>query len=234
MLDIAKHKFILVQILKDIYLDKDIGPILGFKGGTAVYLFYNLPRFSVDLDFNLLDETKIALVFRKIKSILIKYGKLKEAKEKRFTLFFIISYGEKDTNIKLEISKRKYPDKYEIKNYLGISMLVMGKDDMAAHKLVALLERKSIANRDLFDIWYFFKNNWSVNKDLVEIRTGQKFEKILKKCIKIVEQIKEKTILQGLGEILEERQKDRVKAKLKQELLFLLNYYLNNISVLGK
>ena len=232
MLDIAKHKFILVQILKDIYLDKDIGPILGFKGGTAVYLFYNLPRFSVDLDFNLLDETKIALVFRKIKSILIKYGKLKEAKEKRFTLFFIISYGEKDTNIKLEISKRKYPDKYELKNYLGIPMLVMRPEDMTAHKLVALLERKSLANRDLFDVWYFFKNNWSINSELIELRTGEKIKDILKRCIKVVEKINEKDILQGLGEILDKRQKDWVKAKLKQELLFLLKYYLDNIDSL--
>ena len=42
------------QILKDIYTDASISSLLGFKGGTCVYLFYNLPRFSVDLDFDLL------------------------------------------------------------------------------------------------------------------------------------------------------------------------------------
>jgi len=57
-LDIATHNNLLVQILKDIYSDTDISPFLGFKGGTAAYLFYDLPRFSVDLDFDLLDETK--------------------------------------------------------------------------------------------------------------------------------------------------------------------------------
>ena len=54
MLDIQKHKFILVSILKDIYSNSSLGPLLGFKGGTAAYLFYKLPRFSVDLDFDLL------------------------------------------------------------------------------------------------------------------------------------------------------------------------------------
>lgn len=57
MLDAAHHKTILIRILKDIYTDTTIGPFLGFKGGTAAYLFYDLNRFSVDLDFDLLDET---------------------------------------------------------------------------------------------------------------------------------------------------------------------------------
>ena len=55
-LDYSKHKSILLQILKDIYSDTSIAPYLGFKGGTAALLFYDLPRNSVDLDFDLLDE----------------------------------------------------------------------------------------------------------------------------------------------------------------------------------
>jgi hypothetical protein len=38
-LEITTHKNILIKILKDIYTDSNIGPILGFKGGTAAYLF---------------------------------------------------------------------------------------------------------------------------------------------------------------------------------------------------
>lgn len=51
--DYAKHKNILLQILKDIYSDTTIAPYLGFKGGTAAHLFYNLNRDSFDLDFDL-------------------------------------------------------------------------------------------------------------------------------------------------------------------------------------
>ena len=53
-LDIATHKTLLFQILKDIYLDTSISPYIGFKGGTAALMFYGLDRFSVDLDFDLL------------------------------------------------------------------------------------------------------------------------------------------------------------------------------------
>jgi predicted nucleotidyltransferase component of viral defense system len=55
MIDNNKHRYFLVQILKDIYSDRELANLLGFKGGTALMFFYDLPRFSVDLDFNLLD-----------------------------------------------------------------------------------------------------------------------------------------------------------------------------------
>lgn len=46
MVDINKHKFFLFQVLKDIYEDKELAGVLGFKGGTALMFFYDLPRFS--------------------------------------------------------------------------------------------------------------------------------------------------------------------------------------------
>jgi predicted nucleotidyltransferase component of viral defense system len=66
MVDINKHKFFLFQILKDIYEDRELAVVLGFKGGTALMFFYDLPRFSVDLDFNLLNPDKEDVVYGKI------------------------------------------------------------------------------------------------------------------------------------------------------------------------
>jgi predicted nucleotidyltransferase component of viral defense system len=228
MLNIQKHKYVLVQILKDIYSDRDISSFIGFKGGTAAYLFYGLPRFSVDLDFNLLQSGKNNLVFNRMRDILMEFGNIKIAREKRYTIFFLLSYGEEVTNIKIEISKRKFPDNYEIKNYLGIPMLVMKKKDIFAHKLVAFLDRKSIANRDIFDLWFFFKGNWQINKKLVELRTRKKFKVYLKNCIEKAKVINEKYILQGLGEVLEEDQKKWVKKNLKKDLIFLMQNYLES------
>lgn len=36
----------------------------------------------------------------------------------------------------------------------------MVREDMAAHKMVAMLERIGKTNRDIFDVWFFLKNNW--------------------------------------------------------------------------
>jgi predicted nucleotidyltransferase component of viral defense system len=63
MTDINRHKFLLLQILKDIYNNVTISSLLGFKGGTALMLFYDLPRFSVDLGFNLLVKGERTISF---------------------------------------------------------------------------------------------------------------------------------------------------------------------------
>ncbi len=62
--DISKHRNILLMILKDTCSDTTLSSYLGFKGETVLYLFYNLPRFSLDLNFDLLDEKK-EYVFKK-------------------------------------------------------------------------------------------------------------------------------------------------------------------------
>jgi hypothetical protein len=148
--------------------------------------------------------------------------------DKRFTLFFLLSYDNHAHNIKVEISKKEFPNRYKLKNYLGIPMLIMEREDMFSHKLVALLERKFIANRDLFDIWFFMKNNFEFDKEMIKLRTEIDYKKYFKKCILMTEKINEKYILQGLGEVLSEQQKIWVKENLKKELLFLFNFYLEN------
>ena len=202
-LDTAKHKNILVKILKDIYADSTISTILGFKGGTAATLFYGLDRFSVDLDFDLLDAEKEDYVFERVKAILESYGKLKQARKKRFNLFYILSYNEKDINaqnVKVEINRREFGSKYEVKSFLGISMQVMIKEDMAAHKLCAMYERIGKTNRDIFDVQFFISHDWPVNKKIVEDRMGVPYKEFLGKTIDLIKKIDDRDILAGMGE----------------------------------
>jgi predicted nucleotidyltransferase component of viral defense system len=228
VLDISVHKSILLQILKDIYSDADISPYLGFKGGTAAYIFHDLKRFSVDLDFDLLDESKEDQVFFKVEQIVKNYGKIKEARKKRFNLFFLISYEEKAQNIKIEINRRMFDSRYEIKTYLGISMLVMTKEDMFAHKLMAMHERMGKSNRDIFDVWFFSKNHWPINKKIVEERSKMSFVELLDKCITQLEKTASRNILDGIGELLSEKQKNWAKANLVSDTVFLLKLMREN------
>jgi predicted nucleotidyltransferase component of viral defense system len=226
MLDRNIHKTILLQLLKDIYASSSIGPVLGLKGGTAAHFFYGLGRFSVDLDFDLLNESKEDIVFNQIENILREYGTIKEKQKKLNTLFFLLSYGERDQNIKVEINRRNFGSRYELKSYLGVSMLVMIKEDMFAHKLVAMLERTKTANRDVFDVWHFLKNRWPMNKKIVEKRTKMEFRDYLKKCVKFVESMSDRGILAGMGELMDAKQKAWVKANLKKDTAFLLKVRL--------
>ena len=222
-LDTAKHKNILIKILKDIFTDSTISTILGFKGGTAATLFYDLDRFSIDLDFDLLDAEKEDDVFERGKAILENYGKLKQIRKKRFNLFYLLSYDDKAINaqnVKVEISRREFGSKYEMRSFLGISMRVMTKEDMAAHKLCAMFERIGKTNRDIFDVQFMLSHDWPVNKKIVETRMGVAYQDFLRKAIDVMEKFNDKNILSGMGELLTEKQKSWVKAKLKSEALF--------------
>ena len=229
MLDINIHRTILVRILKDLYSNSDVGPFLGFKGGTAAYLFYNLDRFSVDLDFDLLDVDSKDLVFEKIKNILREYGELKDARKKRYTFFFLLSYKQKmfnAYNIKIEINRRNFGSEYEVKSYLGIPMKVMVKQDMFAHKLVAMFERRAETNRDIFDVYFFLKNNWLINEEIIKKRTNMSKNQFYEKCISLLEKKSDKNILSGIGELLNSKQKAWAKINLRKETIFLLKLKL--------
>ncbi|MBU0534811.1 nucleotidyl transferase AbiEii/AbiGii toxin family protein [Patescibacteria group bacterium] len=221
-LDISLHKTILFQILKDIYSDTTISPFLGFKGGTAALMFYKLDRFSVDLDFDLLDESKEDEVFAKVLKIAAKYGTIKESYKKRYNLFCLISYEDKARNIKVEINRRQFGSKYEMKTYLGISMLTMVSEDMFAHKLMAMYERMGKTSRDIYDVWFFLSNRFPINKEIVEKRSNMPFKQLIQTCILQLEKINNNRILEGLGELLTPNQKDWAKAKLKEETIALL------------
>ena len=221
-LDYSKHKNILLQILKDIYADTSIAPHLGFKGGTAALLFYNLNRDSVDLDFDLLDEGKEAEVFEKIHKISKNYGTIIDSRIKRFNLLNVISYAPGAQKIKVEVNRRNFGSTYEVMTLLGIAMLVMSREDMFAHKLMAMHERVGKTSRDIYDVWFFLKNNWPINKKIVEQRSSKTFKEMLEKSVEQLEKMNHKHILDGLGDFLTEPQKDWARAKLRTETIFLL------------
>jgi predicted nucleotidyltransferase component of viral defense system len=227
-IDLATHKNILLQILKDLYTETSIAPLLGFKGGTAAFMFYGLDRFSVDLDFDLLDETKSERVFEQLEKTARQYGTLRESRRKRFSLLVVLSYDESSANIKIEVNRRMFGSRYELKTYLGVAMQVMIREDMFAHKLMAMHERIGKTSRDIYDVWFSLKNRWPINKTIVEQRAGMPFRKVLEECIMQIEKLPNRNILRGLGELLTDRQKNWAKNKLKPDVLFLLKLALEN------
>ena len=225
MVSINKHKFFLMQILKDIYSDIELANCLGFKGGTALMFFYDLPRFSVDLDFNLLDPAKEKTVYEKVRKILLKYGKIFDEAMKFYGPIIVLDYGVGERKLKVEISNRQWNDRYEIKNLLGINMQVMIAPDMFAHKLCALLDRGEVTNRDIFDSWFFMQKRTPINKDTVETRMEMPLPDYIQKCINHLESMSDRGMLNGLGELMDEDMKKFVRSKLRTETISLLRFY---------
>jgi len=225
MIDINRHKFFLVQILKDIYNDVELGNYLGFKGGSALMFFYGLPRFSIDLDFNLLNKEKQDFVYEKVRKIILKYGEIHDEAKKHFGPIIVLDYGVGERKLKVEISNRTFDDSYEIKNLLGISIKVMCMPDMFAHKLCALYDRGVLVSRDIFDSWFFMKKLTPVNTGLIEERMQTPYKEYMQVCINQLAPIKENRLLQGLGELMDSEMKTFVRNELKNETISLLKFY---------
>ncbi|MBN1306190.1 MAG: nucleotidyl transferase AbiEii/AbiGii toxin family protein [Anaerolineales bacterium] len=221
MLEQAKHELILKNILREIYQHSSLQAQLAFKGGTCLYLFFTLPRFSTDLDFSLVSGVSTSeFEPEDIEEILSKNITIKEFSDKRFTWFWLGSYEKGLQNIKIEISKRDYPDRYDLKDFLGISIRTLELSTMFAHKLCAVTDRRHMVNRDLFDTWWLLKQITPIHEEIILERTGKDLPEYLEYLSEYIEKhIDRRHIVSGLGEVLDRSQKDWVRDHLYDDLL---------------
>ena len=224
-MDLNKHKFLMLQILKDIYSDAMLASVLGFKGGTALMFFYQLPRFSVDLDFNLLDVSKQEEVFNRVRGILLKYGNIHDEAIKFYGPLLVLDYGAGERKLKVEISNRHYDNHYEWRNLLGLTIRVMTETEKIAHKLCALLDRTETTNRDIFDCWFFLNRRTPINRQIVETRMETSLENYLQRCIDSLQQMPNRSMLNGLGELTDSQTKTFVRNKLLPETIQLMQLF---------
>ena len=216
-MDKQKHKLYMAQILSLIFKDKDLCNILGFKGGTALMFFHNLPRFSTDLDFNLLDMSKQDVAYNKIRQILLRFGTIDDEAKKLNGPVLVLDYGKGERMLKVEISNRQYDNHYETKNLAGTDIRVLTIPDMFAHKLCAMGER--LSPRDVFDVWFFLQQiHASINENIIIERTGKTVVEYAAWCSQGVREASPKLLMQGLGEVIDNtRTKNFVKTKLIEE-----------------
>lgn len=150
-----------------------------FKGGTALKLFYGLDRFSEDLDFTYSGEKsrketieRFERIFKRTNmSYRIDAKKVKRRGTKTSIDFelkiegplyfrrktlqnleFNINLREKTTGApELKSLSSRYPD------IPTTGMCVMSMDEMLAEKVRAIITRRGVAARDLYDLYYLMK-----------------------------------------------------------------------------
>ncbi len=208
----------MTKILLQLVSNKALSAKLGFKGGTTLYLFDELDRFSTDLDFDLIGEGGEKEIMM-IDKIVRKNLTVTDKKTKRFTWFWQGSYEKGMSKIKVEVNTRHFENEYEIREYRGYSVLVMKSEYMLAHKLCAVLDRKKLQNRDLYDVWWMLSKGYEVKERIVEERMGVSMKEYWGKMLKMVRGLPENyDILSGLGEVMSKSKKDWTRVKLLSEL----------------
>ncbi len=163
-----------IQIVREEYemillariFDSQFGKQLIFRGGTALRLAYNSPRFSDDLDFSELKPIKIEDFQKWCTEVAADntYLELVEGLKKQFTLFALFRIKDPvlpaTLSIKVEISLRK--DQWELEKDYILMTLQSEVTPLTVLAQVATLariekEKRSIVPariRDVFDLWY--------------------------------------------------------------------------------
>lgn len=183
---------------------------LVFKGGTSLYKFYNLNRFSEDLDFDLInkryDTDKMIKRIIKNLELIGMQRTLTEGKEDddeinvRFTIRGPLYDGNKNTmsRITINISKRERPISFSnrllIASYTEIpsfELLVLDEKEIALEKIRCILTRDK--PRDIYDLWFLSKKYSSL--DVAQINKKLKLYSLCFEREVFLETVKEKRSL---------------------------------------
>jgi predicted nucleotidyltransferase component of viral defense system len=158
-----------------------------FKGGTALRIIYNSPRFSEDLDFTcfrigLRDIEEIFVnVIEKIEDVGINVG-LEESKSTSggYLAKFQFKFLNYEEGIRIECSFRKKtrikPDVILINsNYIPpFNILCLPCKQLVEEKIDALLKRGK--PRDYYDIYFLLRADLPIDKK--NLRLGQVLRKL--------------------------------------------------------
>jgi len=186
--------------LSNLYQFEDANKIF-FKGGTALRIIYNSPRFSEDLDFtadiklfrlkNLLEKviSKISLEGQQIKTL-----ESKPTSGGFFAIYETIIYSI-PVRIELNISLRKKQNKIISNKHLisnpfipSYTVVALADSFLVKEKVEALLTRQK--PRDFFDLYFILRNRLCINdivpyqKHIIEVVSKQN-EKSLVKELKV-------------------------------------------------
>lgn len=198
------HKSYLNRILAEVIDNNALSSSLAFKGGTCAAMLSFLDRFSVDLDFDLVSDTKEETIRKELKNI-FKYLGLTVKKEFNNVLMFEVQYKSqpnKRNTIKISVNTIKVKSNiYKVQNLPEINRLANCQtiETMFANKLVAVIDRykehKTIAGRDIYDIHHFFVNGYKYSEKVIEERTKMKSKEYIKSLHQFISQKVNQTII---------------------------------------
>jgi len=159
------REYIQIIFLNYLFQEKEAEQ-LTFKGGTALRLLYNSPRFSEDLDFNCsLDTNQIKNVLNKVVTNTsklvdnIEFKELNTIQGFSSKLYFKSDISSMPLTIKLDFSFRENSiDKVKRTISTGLPVQiyslinVFSAKEILAEKIRTLFQR--VKGRDIYDIWF--------------------------------------------------------------------------------
>ncbi len=158
---------------------------LVFKGGTCLYKFHKLDRFSEDIDFTARKDIDVDGLLKKIIDDLASFGMEAAVKEKRAAFNsgmatirakgHLFSGDPKtfasigiDINLKSSVDLEPVPAKYSplYSDMPPFSLLIMREEEILAEKIRAIMSRTKA--RDVYDLWFLLKKGVRFDAELAK------------------------------------------------------------------
>ena len=179
-----------------------VGSQIAFKGGTALKLFYDLPRYSEDIDYDILPGTSakdlLDIMRRLFKK---KKWEITDETVKYYTIFLELRFAgpERNFRLKIEISTREKELDTTILSLRGVPVLTLEPSFLMTEKLLTFIDRQ--AGRDIFDAWFILQNAYPLNESMIKKAFGDQlnfYQTILAK----IEKADPKKIFRDTGKLL--------------------------------
>ena len=226
------HKSTLHRLLMEIVDQPLMAQSLAFKGGSCAAMLGYLDRFSVDLDFDVLegaDETELRKIFRQVFEQLGFSVTLEFDKVLFFQLRYPSSPGKRNTLRVGASNIRVASNQYKVQYFPEIDRLINSQtiETMFANKLVAVMDRyaqhQTIAGRDIYDIHHFFVQGYAYDGAVIRERTRMEPKEYFGNLIDFIREHVTQTIInEDLNSLMPNRQFQQVRKILIPETLSIL------------
>ena len=172
--------------LQDIFLlliSRNTKDELIFKGGTCLYKFYGLGRFSEDLDFSAIKDINVEILLKSLISGLSVFGIKAEIEEKKYmhdsVLIGIRTYAIlyrgtsiSASKIRIDINLKSKVYFQKLQSYTSLyyevpafHILIMDEAEILAEKIRAIMSRNRA--RDIYDLWFLLNKNVKIDINLI-------------------------------------------------------------------
>lgn len=226
------HRSQMYKLLIEIADSAPLSQALIFKGGTCAAMQGCLDRFSVDLDFDLVLNTSRNLIKKELERVFLDLG-LKIKSQSSATVQYVLKYSSSKglrNTLQFDAVGFSLPENIvqpvflaDIDRYFNCQTV----ETMFSNKLVAVSGRydkhKTVAGRDIYDIYYFFINGYQYNSDIIQKRTNLTPKQYLKNLFEFIEEKLTQTIInEDLNPLLPPERFRTIRKSLKIEVLSML------------
>ena len=189
-----------IEVLEQMNNRRFLSPLV-FVGGTMLRLCHSLDRFSIDLDFWLIQDIDSKKYVKDLQEYFARNYVVRDAAIKYYTIIFEIKSAHFHRNLKIEIRKKLQDIRHEkiiaFSKYTHRQVLVsaLPAEDMMRSKIEAFVGRKEI--RDCYDIEFLLRRGIELLAD----------NATLKRCLAIIDAFRPNDYKTKLNPLIESKKR---------------------------